>query len=103
MPIASPWYRFGVRRPKKTFEFVMPLNPGFRVGDAIDMHGAIGMDNTTYLIVGISHDIGGSFATSRVQVVEPDWVWKMEYKFKRFMRRIRRTIARTWRRFRAQD
>lgn len=99
MPIASPWYRFGVRRPKKTFEFVMPFNRSFAVGNPIAMGGAIGVENKIYLIVGIRHDIGGAFSTSTMEVVEPNWGWQMRYKFKRFLRTVRRTLARTWRQF----
>ena len=95
MPIASPWYRFGVRRPEKISEITTLLNPGFMEGNAIDVSG------TLYIITGIKHNMGIS-STSTIEVVEPGWGWQMRYKFKRFMRTIGRAVARTWCRFRAK-
>jgi hypothetical protein len=83
-----------VGRPEKISEITMLLNPGFMEGNVI----LVGED--LFIITRIKHNIG-VHSTSTIEVVEPGWGWKMRYKFKRFMRRIGRTIARTWRRFRA--
>ena len=84
-----------MRSPEKTSEITMPLNHALMVGDPVDISGCL------YIIVGLRHDIGGSFATSSAQVVEPGWMWKMKFRFKRFVRRLMRTVARTWRQYRA--
>jgi len=96
MPIASPWYRFSVRRPEKTSQITTLLNPGFMEGNVLDVQG------TLYIVTKITHEVDHQCGTSTMEVVEPGWVWKMKYKFKRFVRTVLQTITRNWRRFRAE-
>jgi len=93
MPIASLWYRLGVKRPEKTSMLTTLLNPGFMEGNAIDVGGDL------YIVTKITHNV--DFGTSTMEVVEPGWLWKMKFRFKRFLRTTLRTLARNWRRFRA--
>ena len=51
-----------------------------------------------FLIVEILHHIG-DFSTSKMQVVEPNWRWKLRYKALRFLRQTWHTVTGPLRRF----
>lgn len=79
-----------MRAPEPVFEIVMPLNHQFMVGDPIQIHDKV------FIIVGMRHEMGGYFSTSKVQVVEPSWWWRIKYRVQKLLR----PLIRIWNRLR---
>jgi len=80
-------------RPEKITEITIAVAPGFMVGHVIEV-GA-----EPFIIVGIVHQMGG-FSTTRLRVAEPHWRWRLQYKTRRFFRRVWRIITRSFQRLR---
>lgn len=89
MSIAAAKYR-PWRVPEKIHEIEIALTPGLMIGQVIEVGGE------PLITVGIVHAMGG-FSTTRLRVVEPNWVWKFKYKGKRFLRNAWRRITRPFR------
>lgn len=67
-------------RPEQIHEIELPLIPGIMSGQVIEV------GKEPFVVVGIVHSVAG-YSTSRLKVVEPNWVWKFKYKTKRSLRR----------------
>lgn len=93
MPIASPWYRL-MRRPEKFTKLTTAFRSDLKNGLVINVGGRI------YVTAGIQHNLGGGFASSTAQMIEPGRWWKFKYRLKQFALRMLRPFARTYNRLR---
>jgi len=81
MSIAIPLCT-AVTRPEKVHKMTVTFDPSMRIGGVYEVEGE------PFVVIKIHHRVGGWTATSDVDVVEPNWVWKLKYKTKRFCRHI---------------
>ena len=75
---------------EKIHEIDITLAPGLMVGHVIEVEG------DPLIIVGIVNAMDG-FPTTRLRVVDPNWVWRFKYKAKRLLRNAWRRITEPFR------
>lgn len=87
MSIAFLGYALMWSTPEKLHEVDTALAPHAMTGEVIEI------ENEPFVVVGIVHSVV-RYSTTRLQIVEPNRIWKLKYKTKRFLRNAWKIITR---------
>ena len=69
-------------RPEKIIEIEIALAPGLMPGQVVEL----GSD--PFIILGTTHNLSvGGYASTKLRVAKPNWLWMARYKTRRFFRR----------------